>query len=232
MLRRSPRALLLWIGAVAVTLVTALVVGTDLSALHRRARDLGPEVVVAVAERDLPVGDTLGSDDLRGRRVHRSQLPPGTIGPEELAGRVVAVPVLRDGFITEGNLAHRDRSGLDAVVPPGMRVVRIVAPVPTGALRIRSSYVDVLATFDVGTGPGIDSDGDEYSDPTVVVARGALVLGSDDTDTTATGADGTGAGVALLVTEEEARAVAYASAAAILTIALVPPEDARAPRPT
>jgi hypothetical protein len=34
------------------------------------------------------------------------------------------------------------------------------------------------------------------------------------------------------VTENEALAVAYASAAGVISVALVPPEDARAPLPT
>jgi Flp pilus assembly protein CpaB len=231
MFRRSPRSLLLWTGAAVITLVTALVVGTDLSTLHRRARDLGPEMVVAVATRDLPVGTTLEPGDIQGRRVHRSQLPPGVVGPAEIDGQVVTVSVLRDGFVTERNVAAGDRTGLDAVVPPGMRIVRVVVPSPTGDLRVSSSHVDVLATFDAGT--GVDPEGEAYGDPTIVVARGALVVATDaGTATDTVAGDAGGAGVALLVTEDEARAVAYASAAAVVTIALVPPEDARAAAPT
>jgi Flp pilus assembly protein CpaB len=226
MFRRSPRALLLWTGAIVLALVTALVVGTDLATLHRRAGDLGPEVVAAVAARDLPVGVTLERNDLRARRVHRSQLPPGALTPDDAAGRVVAVAVLRDGFVVERNVAPRDRTGLDAVIPAEMRVVRIVVPQPTDELHVESSHVDVLATFDAGA--VVDSEGEESGDPTVVVARGALVVGTDDGDVGLGPAGAGGNGVALLVTEDEARAVAYASAAGIVSIALVPPEDARA----
>ncbi len=231
MVRRSPRALLLWAGAVVITLVTVLVVGTDLSALHRRARDLGPEVAVAVATRDLPVGAAVSRGDVRTRRVHRSQLPSRVLTPDEVTGRIVAVPVLRDGFVGAGNVAPRDRTGIDAVVPPGMRVVRIAVAQPTSALRISASYVDVLATFDAGA--TVDAEDGTSGDPTVVVARGALVVGTDDGgDFAPTAGDATGAGVSLLVTEKEALALAYGSAAGIVTIALVPPEDARARLPT
>jgi hypothetical protein len=41
-----------------------------------------------------------------------------------------------------------------------------------------------------------------------------------------------GEGLTLLVTEEEALAVSYATAAGVVTIALVPPEDARTRAPT
>ena len=226
MFRRSPRALLLWTSAVVLAFVTARIVGADLATLHRRTGDLGPEVVAAVAARDLPVGSTLGQSDVRARRVHRSQLPPGVLAPGDVAGRVVAVPVLRDGFVVERNVAARDRTGLDAVIPAGMRVVRIVVPQPTSELHVASSHVDVLATFD--SGAGVDAEGEQSGDPTVVVARGALVVDTDDGDGTVGTDATTGAGVALLVTEGEALAVAYATAAGIVSVALVPPEDARA----
>ena len=55
MRRRSPRAVLLWVGAVLVAIVTAVIVATDLAALHNRARGLGPARPVAAAVRDLAV---------------------------------------------------------------------------------------------------------------------------------------------------------------------------------
>lgn len=223
MFRRSPRALLLWAGAAALAIATALLVGTDLATLHRRAGALGPEVEVAVATRDLPVGVTIDAGDVRARRIHRSQLPTGVVAPAATDGRVVAVPVLRDGFVAEDNLAPRDRTGLDGIVPPGMRVVRVVFTGTAPSQLHPGDAVDVLATFDVGA--AVDPEGIAYADPTVVVARGALVLATDEETASDTGAAGDA--VTLLLTEDEALAVSYASAAGIVTVALVPPEDAR-----
>jgi Flp pilus assembly protein CpaB len=232
MLRRSPRAVLLWAAAAGIAVVTALLVGTDLATLHRRARDLGPEVAVAVAARDLPVGATVADGDVRARRVHRSQLPADAVTPDDAAGRVIAVPILRDGYLSARNFVPRDRDGLDGVVPRGMRIVRIVAAAPAAARRAGAA-VDVLATFDAGL--AVDPESGAAGDPTVVVAQGALVVGVDDADTAGTddvaGAEG-GDGMTLLVTEEEARALAYAAATGVVTAALVPPEDARAASPT
>jgi Flp pilus assembly protein CpaB len=230
MLRRSPRALLLWTAAVGVAAVTALLVGTDLAALHRRARDLGPEVAVAVATRDLPVGSTIADGDLRVRRLHRSQLPAGAVDADDASGRVVAVPVLRDGYVSARHLVPRDRDGLDGVVPTGMRIVRVVADAPGAARRVGAA-VDVLATFDPGV--AIDDERGTVGDPTVVVAQGAAVIQIDDESGGGdlTGAEG-GDGMTLLVTEKEARALAYAGATGVVTVALVPPEDARAALPT
>jgi pilus assembly protein CpaB len=230
MLRRSPRALLLWAAAAGVAAVTALLVGTDLAALHRRARDLGPEVAVAVATRDLPIGATVADDDLRVRRLHRSQLPAGAVDVDVASGRVVAVPLLRDGYVSARHLVPRDRDGVDGVVPMGMRIVRIVADAPNAARRVGAA-VDVLATFDAGV--AIDDERGGPGDPTVVVAQGAAVIAIDD-ETTGGGelTGGDGDGMTLLVTEEEARALAYATATGVVTVALVPPEDARATLPT
>jgi Flp pilus assembly protein CpaB len=223
---------LLWTAAAGIAVVTALLVGTDLSTLHRRARDLGPEVPVAVAVRDLSVGTTVAPGDVRTRYVHESQLPGAAVDPEAADGRVIAVPVLREGFVSRGNLVPRDRDGLDGVVPRGMRVVRVVAEAPDAGRRVGAA-VDVLATFDAGA--AVDEATGEASDPTVVVARGATVVAIDD----GTGESGdlttptvTGDGMTLLVTEDEARALAYATASGVITIAVVPPEDARAALPT
>jgi Flp pilus assembly protein CpaB len=88
--------------------------------------------------------------------------------------------------------------------------------------------VDVLVTFE-------SSDGTAAGDaPTVVAARGVLVLGTDDAPAAVqTGpaggtaeSQGTGLGVTLLVTEDDAPRLAFAAAAGIITLALVPPEDA------
>jgi Flp pilus assembly protein CpaB len=225
--RRPPRAFLLWAGALTLATVTALVVGTDLATLHRRARTLGPQVAVAIAARDLTTGVTVDDGDLAVRRLHRSQLPDGVVGPAKARGRVVAVPVLEGAFVAERNLAPRHRRGLDGVVPPGMRIVQV--SVAGGADDVRpGAAVDVIATFD--TGSGVDADGLPSDEPTAIVARGALVLGTDD-DTVTTEAGAGGGAVTVLVTREEASAVAYASAAGVVTVAIVPPEDARAALP-
>jgi Flp pilus assembly protein CpaB len=220
MVRRSPRALALRAAAVVVAVVTAVVVASDLAALHRRAGDLGPQRSVLVATRDLPVGRALARADVARRAVHQSQLPAGVLrglAPSRVAGRVVAVTVLRGGFLTVRNLAPRHRRGLDGVVPRGMRAIRVVV---SDALRPRpGAAVDVLASFDARS---LDTDARGVS--TVVVAAGVLVLG---TDTRAGGGTGRGdpLGVTLLVDPAQAELLADAQANGVLTLALVPPEE-------
>jgi Flp pilus assembly protein CpaB len=222
MLRRSPRALLLWGAAVVVAIATAAVVASDLAALHRRANDLGAERPAVIARHDLPVGAIVDDSDVRERRVHTSQLPPGVLGaPGDAVGRVVRVPVLRDGFVARGNLAPRHRTGLDGAVPSGMRAMRFVV---TDAVEPRSgAAVDVLASFE--SGATSESTASATATATVV-ARGVLVLRVDRART----ADGAaGLGITVLVTPREARDLAFASTHGVVTLALVPPEEARSP---
>jgi Flp pilus assembly protein CpaB len=225
MSRRSPRAVLLWLGAILVAVVTAVLVATDLAALHRRAHSLGALRSVAVAARDLPLGSRIGRGDLRSRTVHRSQLPFGAVSPHVADRRVLAVPVVRGAFVLDGNLAPRRRTGLDGAIPPGMRALRIVA---REALRPPvGSSVDVLVTFE-------SNDATAGSAPTVVAARGVLVLGTDDApaavETRAGAGRAAGLGVTLLVADDDAPRLAFATASGVVTLALVPPEDV-APEP-
>jgi Flp pilus assembly protein CpaB len=218
---------LLWLGAILVALVTAAVVAGDLAALHRRASTLGPPRDVAVAAHQLDVGTKIRAGDIMVRSVHRSQLPAGALSPSEARDRVIAVPVPRGGFVADGNVAPRHRTGLNGVIPPGTRALRIVV---RDALRPRvGSAVDVLVTFDAGNGvsPGGGA-------PTVTAVRGVLVLGTDEAPATVEASRGPGAsdrsggglGVTLLVSEDDAPRLAYAAATGVVTLALVPPEDA------
>ena len=217
--RRSPRALALWGAAAVVAVVTAAVVAGDLAALHRRAADLGPEVDAVVATRDLPVGRVVASGDLTTRSVHRSQLPSDVLTDRAtLAGRIVAVPVLDGAYLLRRSVAPRRRTGLDGVIPDGMRAMRVVV---TDAITPRpGAAVDVLATFDPSSS-GTDGG-------TIVVAAGVTVLGTDRRGGTGTGRAGA-AGVTLLVDPDQASALADAQANGVVTLALVPPEEAAHP---
>jgi Flp pilus assembly protein CpaB len=222
MSRRSPRALALWGIAVLVAVVTAAVVAGDLATLHRRAAGLGPEVDAVVAARDLPVGRVLTARDVRSRAVHRDQLPRGVVvGRGQVVGRVMRAALLDGAYVTGRALAPRHRTGLDGVVPPGMRAMRMTV---TDALVPRpGAAVDVLATYDTG-GPKAGSSG-----ATVVVASGVTVLGTDRRSVTAGSGRGGTAGVTLLVDPDQATELADAQAHAVVTLALVPPEDAVRP---
>jgi Flp pilus assembly protein CpaB len=218
---RSPRALALRAAAVIVAVATAVIVASDLASLHRRAGDLGAERDAIVATHDLAVGDTVERADLAVRRIHQSQLPQGVVESASVAiRRVVTVPVLRGSFVSARNLAPRHRNGLDGIVPFGMRAIRVTV---SGALRPRpGAAIDVLASFDSRTADTADGD-----PTTVVVAAGARVLRTDSRAGGGTGRTDS-LGVTLLVDRDVAERLADAQANAVLTLALVPPEEAAA----
>jgi Flp pilus assembly protein CpaB len=135
-----------------------------------------------------------------------------------IVGHVISVPVLDGAFVVRGNVAPRSRTGLDGVVPRGMRAMRVVV---TDALVPRAgAAVDVLATYDPSTA-GAEAG-------TVVIAAGVTVIGTDRRGGAGAGRAGA-AGVTLLVDPDQASALADAQANGVVTLALVPPEDAAHP---
>jgi Flp pilus assembly protein CpaB len=225
-MRRSPRVLLAWAAALIVMLATAHVVTGDLGALHRRAHDLGTDIAVVLAARDLPLGITIGAGDVRVVRRPSTTVSPGALGdPAAAMGRTVAVPLLHDDVVGARHLV----AGINGVVPAGRRAVHVV--VKDGFGPPLDSVVDVLATFDpsIATGPGSPGQA-------TVVARGAQVLapvgarsGQAIEPPAATGrdtSDATAAGVTLLVTEPEARSIAYAASIGEVSLALAPASSA------
>ena len=225
MLPRSPRTLALWLAAIIVAVATAIIVASDLAALHRHATALGEERDAIVATGELPLGTIVSKDDVQVRRIYRSQLPPDVLpSAAEAIGRVVTVPVVRGGFLSRRNLAPRHRNGLDGALPTGTRAMRVVV---TDTLRPRvGAAVDVYASLEQSVGDPTADPTTDASGPALVVAAAVSVL---DTDA-ATGTDGGDAfGVTLLVSPRQARALAFAATHGVITLALVPPEEARAP---
>lgn len=232
--RRSPRTVLAWLGASVVAAVTANVVASDLATLHRRATEAGEDVTVAVAARDLPLGATVARSDLDTARRFSRHLPPRAArDPDGLVGRVVVSPVLEGSVLSHRHLADRDRRGLDGVVPPGMRAVRVVTD--DAAAVAPGAVVDVLVSFDP-TLLGAEVE------PTMVAVHGAMVIGTDadpagggtlGTDRVGTVGEVGGVagnrGVTLLTDPEGARRLAFAAANGIVTLTLAPPEELAQP---
>ncbi len=226
MLRQSPRAALLWGAALLTAVVTAVVVGGDLSSLHRRAHVVDRAVPVVVAARDLALGSIVTAEDVRLVRQPRSTRPDSALAHlSDARGRIVRTPVLIGTPVLARHLAAADRRGLDAAIPVGMRAMRVV--VQDGLRPPPGSTVDVLVTFDPTKVPA-------DTDPTLVVARSALVVTVEvDGDGNLTGERATRRVAAtLLVTSDEAPRLAFAATSGVLTLALTPPEEACCPPTT
>ena len=231
-MRRSPRVLLAWAAAVVVVLATVRVVAGDLGSLHRRAHSLGADVPVVLAARDLPLGATVGTGDVRTvRRPSTTVSSDALHDPGQAVGRVVAVALLRDDVVGARHLVAGDRAGItgpgvNGIVPVGRRAVHVL--VKDGFQPPVGSVVDVLATYDPSLATGSGSPGEA-----TFVARGALVLAlggaAQDSDAgrpPPPTRHRTGSGVTLLVTETESRSVAYATAIGQVSLALAPVEAA------
>src|SRR5690242_12323153 len=126
-MHRSPRVVLAWAVAVVLALLTARVVGGDLQALHRRAHDLGPDVHVLLAQRDLPLGASLRASDVRVVTRPASTVPSDALrAPDAVSGHVLLIALLRDDIVRARDLAPASRPGLDGVVPAGRRALHVV----------------------------------------------------------------------------------------------------------
>lgn len=220
-MHRSPRVVLAWAVAIVLALLTARVVGGDLQALHRRAHNLGPDISVVLAQRDLPLGATLNAADVRVVTRPASTVPSDALrAPDAASGHVLVVAMLRDDVLRTADLAPNARTGLDGVVPVGRRAVHVVLKdgfrPPVGAV------VDVLAAADPSVAAGA-APAASTADAAATVARGALVLAVDDAGTSSSGS---GSAVTVLVTEAEAPAVAFAASNSQLSLVLAPPEAA------
>ena len=217
MLRRSPRALGLWGAAAALAVITTAVVAHDLAAIHRHARELGPERDALVATHALDLGHALGPSDVSVRRVHRSQLPPGVLAADaDAIGRVVAVPVLEG--VSRAVVIGDSTGTTDFSFSATGSLVYIPGPA--------SGQADGnnLALFDRkgGNQPLQLPPGPTSSAGTAVVGPGVRVISVDRGATSSSG----GTGVTLLVTERQARDIAYAATHGTVVLVLAPPEEA------
>jgi pilus assembly protein CpaB len=215
MLRRSPRAVLLWAAAAVVAVATAASVADVLVSLRHQDQAYGRVHAVVVTARDLPLGHRVAAADLSERHRRGEADEPGALTePGAAIGRVVAVPLLRGAVVTRRHLTDPGRSGGRGPVPPGERAMRVT--VEDGVRPRPGEPVDLYATFDPQT-VGTDVE------PTLTVARAAPVVAVDH----GTGSDGRATvGVTVLVDADAAKRLAFAAATGTIAIAIAPPEDA------
>jgi pilus assembly protein CpaB len=105
---------------------------------------------VVVAAADLPLGSALEKDHLQVVDFPKGQAPEGTFPtPEEIVGRGLIVPVVKNEPILAAKLASKEAgSGLPPVIPEGMRAVsvRVNEVVGVAGYVLPGNRVDVLAT--------------------------------------------------------------------------------------
>jgi Flp pilus assembly protein CpaB len=157
-----------------LVLVVLLAVAVGLTVHRTTARAaavtsrLGAQVTVAVAQRDVAVGQVLEPGDVALVDRPAAHVPPGA-RHDDPTGETVREALHEGEVVVEQRLAG-GRSGAAALVPEGWRAVAVPvvdAPLPAR----RGDTVDVVASFD----PTLVE-----RDPSRIVAAGAVVVDVSD----------------------------------------------------
>jgi pilus assembly protein CpaB len=109
-----------------------------------------PTQAVVVAAADLQLGSELKKEDVTVVQFPAGKTPDGTFAkPEEVIGRGVIVPIVKNEPILKAKLASKEAgSGLPPVIPEGMRAVsvRVNEVVGVAGYVLPGNRVDVVAT--------------------------------------------------------------------------------------
>jgi Flp pilus assembly protein CpaB len=187
----------------ALTAAAALAVGLPVAALARSAEEAraawGVTRTVAVATRDLDVGQVLRAGDTHLVALPERVLPEDPF-PRDPTGRVVHSPVFEGEVLVGARLARPGLVGVAAALPEGTRAVAIpfeAGTTPPVEVGQRVDVIVALPPEQAGDGP-----------PGIVVAVGAPVLAVSE------------AAVTLAVDADTAPRVAVALASGAVTLAI------------
>lgn len=138
--------------ALILGLISARLVVQMLHKKPAEAETTGPKMVdVVVAQKDLTAGQSLSQDNLSTTRLPENAVPAGAFAdPTELVGRVAAVSLVKNQTVVESLLARKGApSGLQAVIPLGMRAVTVDINETSGVAGYVTPgcRVDVLETL-------------------------------------------------------------------------------------
>src|SRR3954471_19782969 len=186
-----------------------------------------PQQAVVVAAADLQLGSELKKEDITVVQFPAGQTPEGFFSkPEEVLGRGVIVPIVKNEPILKAKLASKEAgSGLPPVIPEGMRAVsvRVNEVVGVAGYVLPGNRVDVVATA---------SPTDQHQDTTskvvlsnvqVLTAGTRMEQGQDQSKPVQ------GTVVPLLVFPEQSERLALASTEGKIQLALRNPLDQGAP---
>ncbi len=112
----------------------------------------GPEPFV-VAVRDLPRWESITPEAVKIKQFPRNLVPPDALSKvEDAVNRVIFVPLTKDDWVLESNLAPKGAGrGLSAQIPPGMRAYTVKVPdVAQGVAGfiLPGNHVDVLLSME------------------------------------------------------------------------------------
>lgn len=148
------------IAALALVFGVSAAVGVSLAVKHNAPS--ADTISIVVAAKDVPRGVLLAADQVKLLACQKDLVTPGALTrAEDAVGRVVLNPLVTDEPVLERKLGARNaRSGLAALIPPGMRAFTILTPnVSSGVAGfiLPGNKVDVLLTLngDERSGGGV-----------------------------------------------------------------------------
>jgi pilus assembly protein CpaB len=137
---------------IAVALAAGASFGVYRAIQRIPVREVPIATAYAVVARDyVPVGVLLTADQVRLTPWPAdSPVPGGFTKVEEVVGRGVTAPIVKNEPITEAKLAPRNLGGgLPPTIPPGMRAVavRVNDVIGVAGFTVPGTHVDVIATL-------------------------------------------------------------------------------------
>jgi len=137
-----------------------------LNARERSLMDQAAPQDVVVTTQDVLANTALDERFIQVVQVPRKYVQPGALkSPQEVVGRVSAVPLPRGSQILGTTLLEGGRESLSFNVPRGMRVIALAVNDITGVggeLR-RGNFVDLLGVFEYGVPSGSQGGQITYS---------------------------------------------------------------------
>ena len=186
-----------------------------------------PTQPVVVASADLSLGAEIRKEDLEVMSFPAGKAPEGTFAkPQDLLGRGLIVPVVKNEPILEAKLAPKEAGvGLPPVIPEGMRAVsvRVNEVVGVAGYVLPGTRVDVVATASPLNQPG------DMTSKVVLANVQVLTAGTRLEENNKDGKPVQVTVVTLLVTPEQAERLALASNEGKIHLALRNPLDQSAP---
>lgn len=214
--------------AIAVLAGGGLAYGTYNFLQNQPVRQVNtPTQAVVVAAADLQLGSEIKKDDLQVVLFPAGKTPEGTFAkPEEVIGRGLIVPVVKNEPILKAKLASKEAGfGLPPVIPEGMRAVsvRVNEVVGVAGYVLPGNRVDVVATASPTDARSDTTSKVVLSNVQVLTAGTRMEQGQDQAKPVQVTV------VTLLVFPEQAERLALASTEGKIQLALRNPLDQGAP---
>jgi pilus assembly protein CpaB len=183
------------------------------------------DVVVAAA--DLSIGSAIERDDLKVIAFPEGAAPEGSYSqPDELVGRGVVVPLVRNEPVLAAKLASKEAgAGLSPVIPEGMRAVsvRVNEVIGVAGYVLPGNRVDVVATHSPTNNPSDTVSKVVLANVQVLTAGTRIEQNQDE------GKPVSVTVVTLLVAPDQAERLALASTEGKIQLALRNPIDQGTP---